>query len=325
MTFSKLLRSSAIALAGGLFTLAAAAQTFPTKNVSVVVPYPAGGSGDFFARLTQPQYQKQLGQTVLVDNVGGASGALGVQKVLVAPADGHTQLLGSPMDLILAPMALSAVKHKPEDMRLAGMVASTSLVLLIRKDIPANNIDEFIAWAKGRNVSYGSSGTGSLFHVVGEKFASATGLNMVHVPYKGGTQFFTDIVGGQVDMAFWTLAGPVLGLVKDGRVRAIGIAAREAHPAFPNVPPMTQHKLLNDFNFDLWIGVQVPKATPEPIVAAINRGMAEAVKQPNVQKGTAETGAQTPKPMNQAELDKFYASEIDRYRKLFKSINLQPQ
>ena len=325
MHLSNFLRSSATALACGLFALSSLAQGFSGKNVSLVVPYPAGGSADYFARLIQPEYQKQLGQTVIVENVGGASGAVAVQKVLAAPPDGHSQLLGTPMELALAPMALLAVKHTPEDMRLAGMVASIPLVLLVRKDIPVNNIDELIAWSKGRGVSYGSTGPGSLFHVAGEKFASATGMNMLHVPYKGGSQFFTDIVGGQIDMAFWTLAGPVLGLVKEGRVRAIGIASPQAHPLFPDVPPISQHKLLHDFNFDLWIGVQVPKATPQPIVEAINRAVTNTMKQPSQQKGVTDTGAQMVQPMNQAELDKFYASENERYRKLFKSIKLQPQ
>ena len=293
--------------------------------MSWIVPYPPGGSGDYFARLMQPEYQKRIGQTLLIENVGGVSGALGVQKVLSAPADGHVQLLGTPMDLVLAPMALTAVKHKPEDMRLASMITSTSLVLLIRKDIPANNIDEFLAWAKGRNVTYGSSGTGSLFHVVGEKFASATGLNMVHVPYKGGTQFFTDIVGGQIDVAFWTLAGPTLGLLKDGRVRALGITSSQPHPMFPELAPMSQHKLLHDFNFDLWLGLEVPKSTPDAVVASINKEMADVLAQPTVRKGIQDTGAQAVKPMSTVELDKLYTSEIERYRTLFKSIKLQPQ
>lgn len=325
MVLDKFLRSAALMLAGALLAFGALAESFPSKNISFVVPYPAGGSADYFARLMQPDYQKRIGHTVIVENVGGASGALGVQKVLAAPADGHMELLGSPMDLILAPLALAAIKHKPEDLRLASLVASTSLVLLIRKDIPANNIDELIAWSKGRSVSYGSAGTGSLFHVVGEKLAAATGMNMVHVPYKGGSQFFTDIVGGQIDIGFWTLAGPTLGLLKEGRVRAIGITSPEPHPMFPELPLLNQHRLLRDFNFDLWLGVLVPKSTPDATVALINHETAEVLAQPSVRKGTLETGAQPAKSMGPAELDRFYASEIERYRGVFKSINLQPQ
>ncbi len=326
MRFLNFLRSAVLAVSGCLCALSAGAQTFPSKTVFLAVPYPPGGSGDHTARLIQPGYQKQLGQPVIVENLSGASGALAAQKVLTAPRDGHTQLLGTPMDLMLAPLALSAVKHKPEDFRLAAMISTAPLVLLIRNDIPANNVDEFIAWAKGRDhVSYASTGHGSLFHLVSEKFASATGLSMVNVPYKGGGQVFADIVGGQVDMTFWTLSGPVLGLVKQGRLRAIGIAAPQAHPELPSVPPMHKHKMLKDFNFDLWMGALVPKSTPEPIVARIHQAMAEVMKLSTVQQGLVDTGAQAIKPMNQAELDKFYAYEIDRYRQLAKSIKLQPQ
>ena len=326
MQVMKFLKAAAVALAVGLVTIGAMAQNFPSKNVSMIVPYPSGGSGDYFARLIQTEYQKRLGQTIVVENIGGASGAIGIQKVLSAPADGHYELIGTPMDLVLAPMAMAAVKHKPEDMRLAGVIAATSMVLLVNKEIPANNIDEFIAWAKKRpSVSYGSSGTGSLFHVVGEKFAHSTGLNMVHVPYKGGSQFFTDIVGGQIDASFWTLAGPTLGLLKEGKVKALGITSREPHPMFPELPLMSQHKLLSDFFFDLWLGVLVPKATPDSAVATIRTAMGEVIQLPAVKKGTQDTGAQSPRVMTQAELDKFYTSEIERYRRVFKSIKLDPQ
>lgn len=327
MRLLNVLRTAALALASCVCALSASAETaFPSKTVFLAVPYPAGGSGDYMARLIQPGYQKQLGQAMIVENLSGAGGALAAQKVLRAPADGHTQLLGTPMDLMLAPLAMSAVKHKPEDFRLAGMLSTAPLVLLIRSDIPVHNVDEFIAWAKGRsNVSYASTGHGTLFHLVSEKFAAATGLRMINVAYKGGSQFFADIVGGQVDMAFWTLSGPVLGLVKQGRLRAIGIAAPQPHPELPGTPPLHEHRLLKDFNFDLWMGALVPKATPEPIVASIHQAVTDVMKLPAVQKGVIDTGAQLIRPMNQAELDKFYATETDRYRQLAKSIDLQPQ
>lgn len=317
------LRSAVTALACGLIALTSFAQSFPSKPVSLVVPYPAGGSADFIGRLIQPEYQKQLGQTVIVENIGGAGGAVAIQKLLGTPPDGHAQLIGTPMELVLAPLAMPAVKHTPEDLRLAGVIATLPLVMLVRKDIPAANIDEFIAWAKGRSVSYASTGPGSLFHLAGYKFAASTGLNLLHVPYKGGSQVFTDLVGGQVDIAFWTLAGPVIGLLKEGRMRAIGIASPQAHPLFPDVAPISQHKALRDFNFDLWIGVQVPKATPQATVEAINKAITETMKQPVQQRGVMETGAQLVKPRNQAELDKFYASENEHYRQLFKSLKLQ--
>lgn len=315
-------------LAMGALVMAAAmaqAQTFPGKTITAVVPYPAGGASDFMARLVQPEYQKQLGQQMLVENIGGVSGALGIQKVLAAPADGHTQVLATPMELVLAPLALSAVKFKPEELRMAALIATTSVVMLVRKDLPANNVDEFVAWAKGKQPTYGSVGIGSLYHLMAEKFALQTGLTLTHVPYKGGAPLITDVAGGQVDMAFFPLAGPVPGMIKEGKVRVLGISQPQPHPMFPDVPPLSRHPLLPGFDFDLWIGVQVPRATPDAAVQRIHAAMTEVLKLPEVKKGIEGTGGQTPRAMSQAETDRFYAAEIERYRAVAKSIKLQPQ
>jgi tripartite-type tricarboxylate transporter receptor subunit TctC len=302
-----------------------AAAAFPTKIFNVIVPYPAGGASDFVARLIQPELQKQLGQQMLVDNVGGVSGALGIQKMLAAPADGYNQVLATPMELVLAPLALNAVKFKSDDLRLAGVISYTSVVMLARKDLPVSNLDEFFAWAKGKEPTYGSVGIGSLYHLQGEKLAQAAGLKMTHIPYKGGGPLITDLGGGQVDIAFFPLAGPVPGMIKDGKVKVLGITQATPHPMFPDVPPMSRHKLLADFNFDLWIGLQVPKATPDAVVARLNAAMNEVVKNADVKKGIEGTGGVMSKPMTPAELDKFYTSEIARYRAVAKSIKLEPQ
>lgn len=321
---SFLLRAASVALAG-LATSAALAQAFPSKMISVVVPYPAGGASDFVARLIQPEYQKQLGQQMLVENIGGVSGALGIQKVLGASADGHTQVLATPMELVLAPLALSAVKFKSEDLRLAGLITSTSVVMLVRKDLPANNIDEFVAWAKGKEPTYGSVGIGSLYHLMGEKFGAMTSLKLTHVPYKGGAPLINDLAGGQVDLAFFPLAGPVQGMIKEGKVKALGISQPQPHPMLPEVPPMSKHKLLPGFDFDLWIGVEVPKSTPDAAVARIHNAMNEVLKNPDVRKGLEGTGGTVFRQLSVAETEKVYQAEIERYRALAKSINLQPQ
>jgi len=309
----------------GLVAAAALAQGFPSKMINVVVPYPAGGASDFVARLIQPEYQKQLGQQMLVENVGGVSGALGIQKVLGATADGHTQVLATPMELVLAPLALTAVKFKSEDLRLAGLITSTSVVMLVRKDLPVNNLDEFITWSKGKEPTYGSVGIGSLYHLMAEKFAVMTGLKLTHVPYKGGAPLINDVAGGQVDMAFFPLAGPVPGMIKEGKVKAIGISQAQPHPMLPDVPPLSRHKLLPGFDFDLWIGVEVPKATPDAAVARIHNAMNKVLENPDVRKGLESTGGTVFKQLTMAETEKIYTGEIERYRAMARSINLQPQ
>jgi len=301
------------------------AQSFPSKIVNVVVPYPAGGASDFVARLIQPEYQRQLGQQLIIENVGGVGGALGVQKVLSAPADGHTQVLATPMELVLSPLALSAVKHKPEDIRLAGVIANTSVLMLVRPDAPVKTIDEFIVWARGKNLTVGNVGIGSLYHLMAERFAQQAGLTFTHVPYKGGSPLMTDIAGSTLDMAFFPLAGPVPGMVKEGKVKALGIAAPKPHPMFPDLPTISSHKNFAGFNFDIWIGVQVPKATPDAVVDRINSAMNAVLQNADVRKGLVGTGSTVNAPLSRAELDKLYGAEIERFREMAKGINLTPQ
>lgn len=320
-----LLRASIAWLGGALLATGALAQVFPSKMLNVVVPYPAGGASDFVARLIQPEYQKQLGQQLIIENVGGVAGALGVQKVLSAPADGHTQVLATPMELVLAPLALSAVKFKAEDIRLAGMIANTSVVLLVPPNSPAKTIDDFVALAKGKELTIGNVGIGSMYHLMAEKFAQQAGVKFVHVPYKGGAPLMTDIAGSAIDAAFFPLAGPVPGMVKEGKLRALGIAAAKPHPMFPAVPPISTHKSFAGFDYDIWIGVQVPKATPDAVVDRINTAMNAVLQNADVRKGLEGTGSNVAAPTKRADLDRFYASEIERYRSMAKGINLTPQ
>lgn len=301
------------------------AQGFPSKTLNVVVPYPAGGASDFVARLIQPEYQKQLGQQMLVENIGGVGGALGVQKVLAAPADGHTQILATPMELVLSPLALSAVKFKPEDVRLASIIGTTSVVLLVRPDAPVNNLDEFVAWAKGKTLTAGNVGVGSLYHLMAEKLAQQAGLKFTHVPYKGGGPLITDLVGGQIDMAFFPLAGPTPGMMKEGKLKALGISSPKAHSMFPNVPAISSHKTFPGFEFDIWIGVQVPKATPDAAVERINTAMTAVLQNADVRKGLEGTGSTIRPSLSLGELDKLYTAEVERYRQIAKGINLTPQ
>lgn len=320
-TISRLLAG----LLGSLMVLSAAAQGFPNKMVTFMVPYPAGGGSDSVARMIQVEYEKSLGQKIMVENLGGVSGALGIQKVLTAPADGYYQILGTPMELVMAPLALSAVKFKPEELRLASLMGRTSIGLAIRKDIPANNIEEFLVWAKGKQVSYASVGQGSLYHIMGEQFKAQSKLDMLHVPYKAAVQIFTDLGGGAVDMSFTPLAGPAPGMIKEGRFKLIGVSSPQPHPLFPNVAPISAHKTFPGFNFDIWIGLQVSKNTPDAVVQKLNQAMNEAIKSEAFVKGMTTTGSQVPAGMSVAELDKFYSQEVSRYRALFKAANVEPQ
>ncbi len=317
------------ALAAGLALVAASAiaQTWPTKPVMLVVPWPAGGPSDFVARQIQNDVQKSLGQPLIVENIGGVGGALGVQKMLTG-TDGHTLLLGSPLELIIPPLTLATVKYKPTDLRMVAQLVKAPLVLLARKDLPANNIDELIALAaksKDKPLAMANTGPGSMFHLVGEKFGQQTGMQLLHVPYKGSAPAMGDLMGGQVDLMFTIFAGPVPATIADGKLKAIGIAAAQPLPKFPQIPALAAHPKLAGFEFDSWAGLQVPRNTPEDVALRINRAAYDALQNPQARQAFENTGNLVVAPMSLADLDKIYQAEIARYQAIAKSINLQPQ
>ena len=196
MTLHSLTKRVLMLLGLSLCVLSASAQNYPNKLITMVVPYPAGGGSDFVARQIQPELGKQLGQQIMVENTGGVGGAIGVQKVLSGPADGYQLVLGSPMELILAPLGLVSVKYKPEELRLVAQLVTTNMILLTRKDLPVNNVQELIDLGKTKELSYGSVGPGSLYHLVAERFTQLTKVRTLHVPYKGMAPVLADLMGG---------------------------------------------------------------------------------------------------------------------------------
>lgn len=307
---------------------AAHAQTFPSKQVSIVVPYPAGGPSDFFARQLQPAASQSLGGSMIVENIGGGSGTIGVSRALSAPADGHTLILGSPMELILAPMAIQGVRYKAEDVKLVAHIGSTNTILAVRNTLEASNVPELIALAKNsanRPLSYGSVGNGSLYHIIGEKFSQLTRAPLTHVPYRGIAPVLTDLMGGQIDMAFLPMAGSVMQMINDGKIRGLAVTAKQPHPLFSSYPALAAMPGMDAMQFDIWAGIQVHKDTPDAVVQRLNQAFYAAARNPDVRKALESTGNYLTPARSPAELATLYKQEIDRYRAIAKSINLQAQ
>lgn len=319
--------AGAVMVTATLASGAVSAQTFSAKPISLLVPYPAGGPSDVVARLVQPELAKQLAATVVVENLSGVGGALGVQKMLNAPADGHSVLVGSPMELILAPLGVAAVKYNPEDSRLIAVLGQTTIALYVRKDFPENSVEGLIAHARksGGQLSYGSAGAGSLHHLVAERFRAQTGVDMLHVPYKGTTPLVQDLMGGQIDLVFMPFGGSMVSLVDTGKMRLLGLASASRDPRYPKIPTLAESGVLNDFVYDSWVGLQVSKTTPQAIVAKLGDAAREAIKAPEIRQTIESTGGSVPKSMSQTELDKYYQGEIARYRSAARAVNLQPQ
>jgi len=307
---------------------AAHAQTYPSKPVSIVVPYPAGGPSDFIARQLQPAASQSLGGGMIVENVGGASGTIGVSRALSAPADGHTLILGSPMELILAPLAIQGVRYKAEDVKLVAHVSSNITILAVRSNLGASTVPELITLAKNsanRPLSYGSVGNGSLYHIIGEKFSQITGAPLTHVPYRGIAPVLTDLMGGQIDMAFLPMAGSVMQMVNDGKIRGLAVTAKQPHPLFSSYPALAAMPGMDAMQFDIWAGIQVHKDTPDAVVQRLNQAFYAAAQNPDVRKALAVSGNYMTPVRSPAELATLYKQEIDRYRAIAKSINLQAQ
>lgn len=315
----------------GLLLLAAGAafsQNYPSKPVSLMVPYPAGGPSDAAARIFTAPLGKELGQQVIVDNLGGVSGALAAQKVLAAPADGYYLFQGSPNEVILAPLANAAVKLKAEDFRLVHPVTDAVMVVVARKDLPANNMDELIALARksaDKPLTYGSVGIGSLYHLILEDVQKRTGIQLIHAPYKGNAPLLTDIGGGQVDFAVLVYSAGMGAMADQGRLKVIGQLGAQRSELLKNVPTVSEGKELKDFAFQIWSGFMVPKNTPEDVVQRLHKAIGATLKDPGVRAQLAAQTQLAAPPMSLAEATKFYEAETARYRAIAKSINLQPQ
>ncbi|MGB3066944.1 MAG: tripartite tricarboxylate transporter substrate binding protein [Ottowia sp.] len=313
-------------LAGG----SALAQSFPSKPVSLVVPYPAGGVSDVIARSLNNTLAKHLGQPVLVENLGGAGGGIAAQKVLNAPADGYMIFQGSPNELVLSPLTNAAIKYKAEDFRLVQMITINPLVMLARKDLPASNGDELMAYARktaaeGKPMTYASVGPGSLYHLLGAHMSQLTGVPMTHVPYKGGAPATQDLLAGQVDIFMTPYSKSQVAMVEEGKLKAPAVLSAERQDMFSKVPTLNESKALKGFVFETWAGFFVRKNTPEPVVQALHKALSEVANDPAVRAALEAQAMIVPRPLGLSDLDKLYADNTARYRAIARDMHLQPQ
>jgi tripartite-type tricarboxylate transporter receptor subunit TctC len=308
----------------------AMAQSFPSKPVSLVVPYPAGGVSDVIARIVSPPLSKKLGEAVIVENIGGASGGIAAQKVLNAPADGYLVMQGSPNELILGPLANSAIKFKSEDFRLVQMIGSVQIAFLVRSDMPVKDVDSFLAFAKksaqeGKPLSYASVGPGSFYHLLGEQLSKETKIPMTHVPYKGAGPALQDLIGGQIDFFLAPYGKSHDELAKQGRIKILAMLNSKRLESVKDYPAVTESKGLKGFVYSIWTGYFVKKDTPEPIMQTLNKALAVVLEDPAVKSGLDANSLMIAKPLSLNELNKVYGDGTAQFRAIAKSINLQPQ
>ena len=301
----------------GLVPLVGWSQDFPSRPIRVVVPYSAGGSSDGPMRVIAQEMSKQLGQQMVVENKPGQGAMLGSAEVVKAPADGYTLLLASNPNAISASL-YSKLTHDPvEDFAPISLLASEQAVLLVHPSVPAKNVQEFIAYVKQRpgKVDYSSSGNGSAQHLFMAMFASMSGIQMNHIPYKGSAQAVTDLLGGQVSAAMPGLAA-MRGHIREGRARALAVTGAKRAAAAPDIPTMIESGL-KGYELYVWMGMLAPKGTPAPVIERLHREFATALRSPAVKTfmdGAAiEAVGSTP-----AEFGAFFREEKARWARIIK-------
>ena len=313
-----------------LFSGALQAQSFPSKPVVLMVPYPVGGVSDVIARTLSSTLAKHLGQPVIVENLGGASGGIAAQKVLNSPADGYIIFQGSPNELILAPLANASIKYKSEDFRLVQMITINPLVMLARKDLPASNGDELMAYAKkgaaaGKPLTYASVGPGSFYHLLGEHMSQVTGVPMIHVPYKGGAPAVQDLLAGQVDIFMTPYGKGQVQLVEEGKLKAPAVLSAQRQQLFDKVPTLDESKALKGFVFDIWAGYFVRKDTPDAIVQVLHKALGEVANDAGIRSQLEAQAMVVPRPQPLADLTRLYVDNTAQVRQIARAMNLQPQ
>lgn len=325
------IRRRAVLAAGALACAGARAQVSPGRALSLIVPYPAGGPADVTARELEPILAKALGRTIIIENVAGAGGSIGIQKLLAAPADGRHLLMGTPSDVILSPLAMAAVKHRPEQMRMLGMASRGPLLLVSGSQLPIAKLEEVAALARqpqggqARGLSYGSIGLGSLYHLVTEDLAARLELPMTHVPYKGVAPLVQDLLGGQVDLAILPAAGNIVDLVLQGKLRAYGLTDTKRLERLPQVPTFAEALGFKDFVYEIWGGLFVPRTVPLEVARRLNVAVAQAVQDAQFRRQVLAAGGVPGQPMTLDEAERVLADQTAVYRRLAQAVRLVPQ
>lgn len=295
------------------------------RTVSIIVPQPAGNPTDGVARKLQPLLQKELEQTVIVENAPGAGGSIGVQKVLGSPPSTVPVLIASQTEPILTPFTIKAARYKPEDFRAIALVARLPYILVARPGLAAANPRELAALAKKSPapLSLGDIGPGSMIHLLGEQWARKNGVKLNQISYRGVPPISQDLMGEQIDLSFLPLGGATLSMIQSGKVKAIGNSAGTVHPQLPQVTTIAgSDKSLSSFVYGTWIALLVPTKTPADVVERLNKALTTVMKDSDFQTYVTTSGMEPANVSTLRDLDGFYAAEIQLYQGLAREIGV---
>ena len=311
-------------LAGACLAAAplAQAQTYPDKPVRFVVPYPPGGGTDVIARIVQERMSAALGQQVVIENKGGAGGSVGTELVAKAAPDGYTVLFTLSSHTINPAIYPKLNFDTVKDFEPVGTVASLPQILVANPKLPANTLAELTALAKAKpgDLAYASVGNGSPGHLAGEMFKLRAGVQMTHIPYRGGGPAVTDVMGGQVPL-LWVSIPAAAQFVKTGKLKALAVSTLKRTPAFPDVP--TVHESGQpDFEVDSWYAMFVPARTPRPVIERLNRALNTVLAEPPIRERLLAQGADAVGGTPEA-LGRVVVAELPKWAKLAKDANIK--
>jgi tripartite-type tricarboxylate transporter receptor subunit TctC len=293
----------------------AAAQPYPTRTITLVVPYPAGGGNDVLGRLVAESMSRTLGQTIVVENRGGAGGTIGTRQVAKSAPDGYTMLIAT-SSLAINPSLYPNVGYDPrKDFAPIGLLASSANVLLVHPSVPAKSVQELIALAKKQpgKLNFASTGSGSSVHLAAELFAAMAGIRINHVPYRGSGPALNDLIGGHVTMMFATLPSSI-GLAQGGKARALAVTSAQRSTVFPDLPTIAEAGLPG-YESELHYGLVAPAGTPREAIDKLNAALRAALADNALQARLKRDGA-VPLPSTPEQ----YASDIDAEEKKWSKI-----
>jgi len=296
-----------------------AAENYPSLSPKIVVPFPAGGSNDIIARILAQKLSERTGQQFFVENRGCAGGNIGADAVAKSAADGYTLLVTAPPPLTTNAALYKSLPFNPEtDFAPVALLATVPIVLMVHPSVPAKNVQELVALAKAKSgtLNFGSSGIGTTNHLAGELLKRMTGIDIVHVPYKGAAPAMNDLIAGHIPILFDNMPA-VLPQVQGGSVRAIAVAGATRASALPDVPTVAEQGVTG-FEAFSWFGLVAPAKTPAPVLATLQAEVETILKMPDVEKRFGELGAE-PGALNGAAFGKFLAEDTAKWTKIIQA------
>jgi tripartite-type tricarboxylate transporter receptor subunit TctC len=310
--------ATVLLLSFAVTTAALAQETWPSRQIRMVVPLPAGASVDVIGRLVAAKLGERLGQTVVIENRAGASGAIGSDAVAKSAPDGYTLLVMSNTHTVLESLRADKPYKLMTDLAPVTPINYSDLLLVVHPSVPAQNLRELLALAKANpgKLNYASSGPGTPYHMAGELFKSMAGVNIVHVPHKESSGARTSVMGGQVEMMFDAIT-VMARLAEAGKVRAIATSGQTRSAVIPNMPTVSEAGVPG-YDAVIWLGIMVPANTPKPIVDRLNAEIQKVLAQPETKADFAKQGA-VPMQMSADEFGRFLAQDIDKWAKVVKA------